>query len=103
MQRFDDSQGNASPISKQTNCLLVKLNPIICYAFHDDLSKSKGTLNTVKQAEKREIKVVVTGSSPGEILTPPIFLTNSSGVSIDQRSQITKEEVIKKVKIVIIK
>lgn len=43
------------------NLQMLDQNPELVIAFHEDLSKSKGTAHTVREARKRGMKVYVKG------------------------------------------
>jgi len=45
------------------NIEMLNENPDLVLAFHNDLSKSKGTAHTVKTAQKRDLKVKVIGEN----------------------------------------
>lgn len=45
------------------NIEMLNENPDLVLAFHNDLSKSKGTAHTVKTAQKRGLKVKVIGEN----------------------------------------
>jgi hypothetical protein len=49
---------SAGPIR---NRAMLDMHPDLVMAFHDDLSKSKGTADTVREAVKRKIPVIVVG------------------------------------------
>ena len=56
-----DRYGNkAGPIR---NSAMLKLGPDVVWAFHDDLDRSKGTLDMVRKACRKGIPVAVVGSS----------------------------------------
>jgi len=53
-----DKYGKAAGVIRNKQ-MLDEGKPNIVYAFHSDLSKSKGTKNMVEQAIKRGIEVIV--------------------------------------------
>ena len=61
---WDKYGGAAGPIR---NRLMLDQNPIMVIAFHDDLRKSKGTRDTVMEARRRNIPVIVINSQGKQI------------------------------------
>uniref|UniRef100_A0A6M3MD92 YspA cpYpsA-related SLOG domain-containing protein n=1 Tax=viral metagenome TaxID=1070528 RepID=A0A6M3MD92_9ZZZZ len=62
--KWEKYGGAAGPIRNRR--MLVEGKPDRVVAFHDDLSKSRGTADMVKQARKRHVPCEVRRSFPGE-------------------------------------
>lgn len=50
------------PAGPRRNRMMLDMKPDLVLAFHEDLAKSKGTADTVREAQKRGIKVEVHSS-----------------------------------------
>ncbi|AYV86332.1 MAG: DUF2493 domain-containing protein [Solumvirus sp.] len=51
---------------------MINMKPVMCYAFHDDISSSKGTKDTINRAKKANIPVVLLNSK-GHIIDNTLY------------------------------